>query len=105
MKPIAKAMTAALSALVVTTTACATPGDRSRRAGVMPDAERQRTIAATADGFVIRAAASSASGPAEDGIVAATAREHIPVGSGTHLDARLLSRPASPIQEISHAHP
>ena len=66
------------------------------------DAERQRTIAATADGFVIRAAASA---PAENGGLPATAREHIPVGSGTHLDARLLSRPASPIQEISHAHP
>ena len=102
MTPIAKAMTVALGALVVTTTACATPGDRSRRAGVMPDAERQRTIAATAEGFVIRAAASA---PAENGSLPATVRQHIPVGSGTHLDTRLLSRPGSPIQETSHAQP
>ncbi|MFQ3894774.1 hypothetical protein [Sphingobium sp. R-7] len=102
MKPITKAMTAALGALVATTTACATQGERPRRAGVMPNTERQRTIAAMADGFVIRAAASA---PAENGGLPATARAHIPVGSGTHLDARLLSRPTSPIQEISHAHP
>jgi len=101
MKPITRAMTAALSAFVVTTTACATQGERAR-AGVMPDTERQRTIAAVADGFVIRAAASA---PTENGGLPATARAHIPVGSGTHLDARLLSRPASPIEEISHAHP
>lgn len=102
MKPIAKAMTAALGALVLTTTACATPDDRSQRFGAMPDVGRHRTIAATADGFVIRAVASA---PAENGGLSATAREHIPVGSGTHLDARLLSPPASAIQEISHAHP
>ncbi|BAV63227.1 hypothetical protein [Sphingobium cloacae] len=104
MKPIARAMTAALSVLVVTTTACATAGDRARRAGVTPDPERPRSIAATAEGFVIRAAASSAPGTAERGAVSAMDREHIQVGSGTHLDVRLLSRPASPHQEILHAH-
>lgn len=102
MKPIAKAMTAALGALVLTTTACATPDDRSRRLGSMSDVGRHRTIAATVDGFVIRAVAS---GEADSSPIAADRREHIPVGSGTHLDARLLSRPASAIQEISHAHP
>jgi len=101
MKPIAKAMTAALGALVATMTACAAPGERPQGLGTMPDMERQRTIAATADGFVIRAAAAAEA----DSPIAADHREHIPVGSGTHLDARLLSRPASTIQEISHAHP
>ncbi|MGI9377294.1 MAG: hypothetical protein ACR2PC_14580 [Tsuneonella suprasediminis] len=102
MKPIAKVMTAVLGALIATTTACAVPGERPRRAKVMPDVGQQRTIAATTGGFVIRAAASI---PAENGVVPATTRHHIPVGSGTHLDARLLSRPASPKKEISHAHP
>ena len=102
MKPIAIAMTAALGALVLTTTACATPDDRSQRFGAMPDAGRHRTIAATVDGFVIRAVAT---GEAESSPIAGDRREHIPVGSGTHLDARLLSRPSNTIQEISHAHP
>lgn len=102
MKPITKAMTAALGSLVLMTTACATQGERAGRAVVMPGTERQRTIAAMADGFVIRAAVSA---PAENGDLPATPPAHIPVGSGTHLDARLLSHPASPIQEIPHAHP
>ena len=101
MKPITKAMTAALGALVATTTACAAPGGRPQQLGIMLDMERQRTIAATADGFVIRAAAAAEA----DNPIAADRREHIPVGSGTHLDARLLSPPVSAIQEISHAHP
>lgn len=50
MKPIAKAMTAALGVLVLTTTACATPDNRSQRLSSMPDVGRNRTIAATADG-------------------------------------------------------
>ena len=102
MKPIAKAMTAALGALVLMTTACATPDDRSQHLRFVPDVGRHRTIAATVDGFVIRTVGSA---PAENDDLSATAREHIPVGSGTHLDARLLSPPASAIQEISHAHP
>ncbi len=101
MKPIAKAMTAALGVLVLTTTACATPDNRSQRLSSMPDVGRHRTIAATADGFVIRAAAAAEA----DNPIAADRRELIPVGSGTHLDARLLSPPVSAIQEISHAHP
>lgn len=102
MKPMAKAMTAALGAFVLTTTACATPDDRSQRFGAMPDAGRHRTIAPTVDGFVIRAVAT---GEADSSPIAADRREHIPVGSGTHLDARLLSPPASAIQENSHVHP
>lgn len=102
MKPIAKAMTAALGAFLATTTACAAPDDHVRRADALSDIERQRTIAATADGFVITA---SLSDPAEKSSAHIAGRNHIPVGSDTHLDARLLSRPASTIQEISHAHP
>lgn len=102
MKPIAKAMMSVLGVLVATTTACAAPGERLRRAEIMPEVERQRTIAATTNGFVIRTAGSI---PAGNGAAPVTALEHIPVGSGTHFDARLLSRPASPIQEIPNARP
>ena len=102
MRPIAKTMTAALGMLIATTAACAAPNERIRRADAMSDIERQRTIAATADGFVIR---TSASDRAERLPAPVARRNHIPVGSDTHLDARLLSRPASTIQEISHAHP
>jgi len=98
MKPIAKAMTAALTAM---TTACVAPGAPPKRATVMPDMDRQRTIAATADGFVIRAAIPG--GPV--GIPTPATRNHVPIGAGTHIDAGLLFGPASSIQEISHAHP
>ena len=101
MKPIAKAMAAALGALLATTSACAAPDGHLRRGEAQSDIQRQRTIAATADGFVIRA---SLSDPAEKISARVAGRNHIPVGSDTHLDARLLSRPASTIQEISHAH-
>ena len=52
-------------------------------------------------GMVIGTTGFSADGKA----AIAAAAEHIPVGSGTHVDARLLSRPASTLQERSHAHP
>ncbi|QUT07239.1 hypothetical protein KFK14_07470 [Sphingobium phenoxybenzoativorans] len=101
MKPITKAMTAALSALIATTTACAAPGERPQRGSNAPNLQRPRAIAATADGFVIRAVVSDMM----DATPAPVTRRHVPVGSGTHLDARLLSGSASAFQETSHAHP
>jgi len=102
MTPIARAMTAALGALIATTTACAAPGERPQRATAGPEVQRQRAIAATADGFVIRAAAADR---ADNMPVSASPRHHVPVGTGTHIDARLLTGQANTIREISHAHP
>ncbi|AMG73082.1 MULTISPECIES: hypothetical protein [Sphingomonadales] len=101
MMPIAKAMTAALGTLIATTTACAGPGGHGRQASITPTAERPRIVVATVDGFVLRVAATNRTEPAPASFTA----NHIPVGSGTHIDARLLSRPASTLQETSHAHP
>jgi hypothetical protein len=101
MTPIAKTMTATLGTLIVTTTACAGPGGHGRQAGITPVAERPRIVVATVDGFVLRAAATDRTEP----MPAPVTVGHIPVGSGTHIDARLLSRPASTLQETSHAHP
>jgi len=101
MTPIAKTMTAALGTLIVTTTACAGPGGHGRQAGSVPVAERPRIVVATVEGFVLRAAVTDRTEPMPAPVTA----HHIPVGSGTHIDARLLSRPASTLQETSHAHP
>lgn len=101
MKPIAKAMTAALGTLIVTTTACAGPGGHGRQTVIAPVAEQPRIVVATVDGFVLRAAVTNRM----ESMPAPVTAEHIPVGSGTHVDARLLSRPASTLQERSHAHP
>mgnify|MGYP001573670650 FL=1 len=101
MTPIAKAMTAALGTLIATTTACAGPGEHGRQAGIASVAERPRIVVATVDGFVLRAAATNR----RESMPAPVTAEHIPVGSGTHIDARLLSRPASTLQETSHAYP
>jgi len=101
MMPIAKAMTAALGTLIVTTTACAGPGGHGRQTGIAPVAEQPRIVVATVDGFVLRAAATNRTEPTPAPFTA----DHIPVGTGTHIDARLLSRPASTLQETSHAHP
>jgi hypothetical protein len=100
MKPIAKAMTAALGTLIATTTACATPGEH-RQAGVTPAIDRQRIVAATDDGFVLRAPIPART----DAIAMPVLRNHVPLGSSTHIDADLLSRPANTFQETSHANP
>ena len=101
MMPIAKAMTAALGTLIVTTTACAGPGGHGRQTVIAPVAKQPRIVVATVDGFVLRAAVTNRM----ESMPAPVTAEHIPVGSGTHVDARLLSRPASTLQERSHAHP
>lgn len=101
MTPIAKAMTVALGTLTATTTACAGPGGHGRQASIAPVAERPRIVVATVAGFVLRAAATGRT----ELMPAPGAADHIPLGSGTHIDARLLSRPASTVQETSHAHP
>ena len=101
MMPIAKAMTAALGTLIVTTTACAGPGGHGRQTVIAPVAEQPRIVVATVDGFVLRAAVTNRM----ESMPAPVTAEHIPVGSGTHVDARLLSRPASTLQERPHAPP
>ncbi len=100
MTPIAGAMTAALGAAIVLSPASAAPGDSQKRTESAPPAVLSQTVAATANGFVIRDAAldRAANTPAPP-----PPRPLIPVGAGLHLDARLLSGPAGTHRETSHA--
>lgn len=86
MKPIAKAMTVAWSAAALITAASATAG--ARKAGVTPPpgTGQRQSIAAEADGFVIRIAA-----PAPVVGKALPPPKLIPIGADIHLDARILA--------------
>ena len=98
--PIAGAMTGALGAAIVLSPASAAPGDGRRRTAATSHAVLAQTVTATADGFVIRDAAPDR---AADTPAPPPLWPLIPVGSGLHLDARLLSGPAGTLRETSHA--
>jgi len=86
MKPIAKAMTVAWSAAALITAASATAG--ARKAGVTPPPStgQRQTIAAEAEGFVIRVAT-----PASMDGKAPPPPQLIRIGADMHLDARILA--------------
>lgn len=84
MKPIAKAMTVAWSAAALITAASATAGARKAGGTPPPGTGQRQTIAAEAEGFVIRVATP----PAMDG---KAPPRLIPIGADMHLDARILA--------------
>jgi len=94
--PIAKAMAAAICTVACISAACAAPSD------ALQGKNEPRAIVSTDDGFAIRAASQQKA----DGHGAPTSAVHLKlvrIGTGVHLDARLLLRPASSIEENIHA--
>lgn len=88
MKPIAKAMAVAWSAAALIIAGSATAG--ARKAGVIPppDTGQRQTIAAEAEGFVIRVAVPEATGGKT---LPPVQTQLIPIGADMHLDARILA--------------
>ena len=95
MKPIAKAIALACCAVVTMTAAKAAPGGNAS-----PRVEGPRDIVPTGSGFVIRASIPE---HGDDTSNRSAPPKTIRIGTGVHLDARLLLRPASSIKENSHA--
>ncbi len=86
MKPIAKAMTVAWSAAALIAAASATAGARKAGTTPPPGTGQRQTIAAQAEGFVIRVATPTPM----DG-KAPPPPHLIPIGADMHLDARILA--------------